>query len=98
MPDNSTVSRRQKTLQVTIGAVPTTTGLHLLVDSTGIKLPGKRVMAPDFDRQVAELQARAAVLHRLTRLGPQVTVPVLKKTDYRSRQLGLRSICSTKPP
>ena len=40
-PDYSTVSRRQKTLQVAIGAVPTTTGLHLLVDSTGIKMLGE---------------------------------------------------------
>ena len=32
VPDYSTVSRRQKTLKVTIGAVSTTTGLHLLVD------------------------------------------------------------------
>jgi hypothetical protein len=38
VPDYSTVSRRQKTLRVAIGAVPTTTGLHLLVDSTGIKM------------------------------------------------------------
>ena len=137
VPDYSTVSRRQKTLQVAIGAVPTTTGLHLLVDSTGIKmlgegewktkkhgadyrrqwrkahlgidastreirgraiwkrwsgyhrrslvetkmrcckLLGERVMARDFDRQVAELQVRAAVLNRFTRLGTPVTVPVL---------------------
>ncbi|MFC0254481.1 IS5 family transposase [Massilia consociata] len=41
VPDYSTVSRRQKTLQVAIGAVPTTTGLHLLVDSTGIKMLGE---------------------------------------------------------
>ena len=40
-PDYSTVSRRQKTLQVAFGAVPTTTGLHLLVDSTGIKMLGE---------------------------------------------------------
>ena len=38
VPDFSTVSRRQKHLSVTIAAQPTTTGLHLLVDSTGIKL------------------------------------------------------------
>ncbi len=38
VPDYSTVSRRQKTLKVAIGAVPPTTGLHLLVDSTGIKI------------------------------------------------------------
>lgn len=41
VPDFSTVSRRQKRLSVTIGAQPTTTGLHLLVDSTGIKMLGE---------------------------------------------------------
>lgn len=41
VPDYSTVSRRQKTLQVTIAVAPTTTGLHLLVDSTGIKMLGE---------------------------------------------------------
>jgi hypothetical protein len=40
-PDLSTVSRRQKHLSVTIGAQPTTTGLHLLIDSTGIKMLAK---------------------------------------------------------
>jgi hypothetical protein len=30
-----------RTFQVAIGAVPTTTGLHLLVDSTGIKMLGE---------------------------------------------------------
>jgi hypothetical protein len=32
------------------------------------KLLGERVMARDFDRQVAELQVRAAMLNRFTRL------------------------------
>jgi hypothetical protein len=41
VPDFSTVSRRQKHLSVTIGAQATTTGLHLLVDSTGIKMLGE---------------------------------------------------------
>jgi hypothetical protein len=41
VPDYSTVSRRQKTLQVAIGAAPTTTGLHLLADSTDIKMLGE---------------------------------------------------------
>ena len=41
------------------------------------KLPGERVMARDLDRQVAELQVRAAVLNRFTRLGNPSTVPVL---------------------
>ena len=41
------------------------------------KLLGERIMARDFDRQVAELQVRAAMLNRFTRLGTPVTVPVL---------------------
>lgn len=41
VPDFSTVSRRQKYLAVTITAHSTTTGLHLLVDSTGIKMIGE---------------------------------------------------------
>jgi hypothetical protein len=42
VPDFSTISRRQKQLSVAIGTQPTTTGLHLLVDSTGIKILGER--------------------------------------------------------
>ncbi|GGC23867.1 hypothetical protein GCM10011572_51720 [Pseudoduganella buxea] len=38
VPDFRTVSRHQKHLAVTINAHPTTTGLHLIVDSTGIKM------------------------------------------------------------
>ena len=41
VPDFSTVSLRQTHLSVTIGANATTTGLHLLVDSTGIKMLGE---------------------------------------------------------
>ena len=41
VPDDSPVSPRQKTLRVAIEVVPTTTGLHLLVDSTGIKMLGE---------------------------------------------------------
>jgi hypothetical protein len=40
------------------------------------KLLGERVMANDFDGQVAELQVRAAMLNRFTRL-PPITVPML---------------------
>jgi hypothetical protein len=38
------------------------------------KLLGERVMARDFDRQVAELQVRAAILNRFTRLGTPTIV------------------------
>src|SRR5471030_1312848 len=41
VPDFSTVSRCQKYLAVEISANATTTGLHLLVDSTGIKMLGE---------------------------------------------------------
>jgi hypothetical protein len=40
------------------------------------KLLGERVMARDFDRQVAELQIRAALLNRFTHLGAPLTVRV----------------------
>ena len=41
-----------------------------------VKLMGERVMARDFDRQVAELQVRAAILNRFTQLGTPETVRV----------------------
>jgi len=40
------------------------------------KLLGKRVMARDVDRQVAELQVRAAIVNRFARLGTPTTVAV----------------------
>ena len=40
-----------------------------------LKLLGERIMSRDFDRQVAELQIRAALLNRFTHLGTPVTVP-----------------------
>ncbi|WP_420010821.1 transposase, partial [Tateyamaria sp.] len=41
-----------------------------------VKLLGQGLMARDFDRQVAELQVRIAVLNRYTALGIPVTEPV----------------------
>ena len=41
MPDYSILSRRQKTLSVAITARPSQGGLHLLVDSTGVKMLGE---------------------------------------------------------
>ena len=38
-----------------------------------LKLLGQRLMARHFDRQVAELQVRIAVLNRYTALGIPVT-------------------------
>lgn len=38
-----------------------------------VKLLGQRLMARDFDRQVAELQVRIAVLNGYTALGIPVT-------------------------
>jgi len=40
------------------------------------KLLGERVMARDFDRQVAELQVRVAILNRFTQLGTPDTIRV----------------------
>lgn len=41
-----------------------------------VKLMGQSLMARDFDRQVAEIQLRVAVLNRYTALGIPVTEPV----------------------
>ena len=41
-----------------------------------VKLLGQRLMARDFDRQVADLQVRIAVLNGYTALGIPVTEPV----------------------
>jgi len=41
-----------------------------------VKLLGQSLVARDFDRQVAELQVRAAVLNRYTALGIPVTEPI----------------------
>jgi hypothetical protein len=41
-----------------------------------MKLLDQSLMARDFDRQVAEIQIRIAVLNRYTALGIPVTVPV----------------------
>jgi hypothetical protein len=38
-----------------------------------VKLLGQRLMARDFDRQVAEFQVRVAVLNGFTALGTPVT-------------------------
>jgi len=41
-----------------------------------VKLLGERVIARDFDRQVAELRVRAALLNRFTRSGTPTSVAV----------------------
>ena len=41
-----------------------------------LKLLGERLMAPDVDRQTAELQIRAALLNRFTQLGTPETIRV----------------------
>jgi hypothetical protein len=41
VPDYTTLRRRQKTLDVALGGRPSSGGLHLLVDSTGVKMMGE---------------------------------------------------------
>lgn len=41
-----------------------------------MKLLGQSLMASDFERQVAEIQIRIAVLNRYTALGIPITEPV----------------------
>ena len=51
------------------------------------KLLGERVVARDFDRQVAELQIRAAILNRFTPLGTLQTqrVGCVRTTEGKAR-------------
>ena len=42
-------------------------------NATSVKLLGQRLMARDFDRQVAEFQVRVAVLNGFTAIGIPVT-------------------------
>lgn len=40
VPDHSTVSRRLRKLNIVIPVMPRTEGMHLVVDSTGVKVYG----------------------------------------------------------
>ncbi|EHJ59882.1 transposase [Novosphingobium pentaromativorans US6-1] len=48
------------------------------------KLLGERVMAREFDRQVAELQIRAAILNRFTALGAPETQRVAQCSPFKA--------------
>ena len=79
VPDFSTVSRRQKTLQVQL-PYQKWSGYHRrsLVETKMhcFKRLGERVMARTFERQVVESHVRVALLNRFTQLGRPVTVAV----------------------
>lgn len=61
------------------------------------KLLGERVMACDFDRQVAEWQIRAAILNRFIRLGTPTTV-AMPHFRLGSGELRAQLIYVSKPP
>ena len=56
---------------------------------------GQSLMAQDFDRQVAEIQIRIAVLNRYTALGIPVTEPL--GSVWGKGENVLHTICTTKP-
>ena len=60
------------------------------------KLLGERVTSRYFDRQVAELQIRAAILTRSTALGPPSRSTKDRSVPGKGNS-GLRRICATKP-
>ena len=67
-----------------------------------LKLLGERVMARTFEPQVAELQIRAALLNRFTRLGIPHGWAFPKRWPWHKSvrgqgKLALRPICATKP-
>ena len=53
-----------------------TTGVACRDQDAVHQLMGERIMARNFERQVAELQVRAAILNRFTQLGTPETVRV----------------------
>ena len=61
-----------------------------------IKFMDERVMARDFDRQVAELQVRAAILNRFTQFGTPETVRVWCNCVRCQGQYVIRLNCATK--
>jgi len=61
-----------------------------------VKLWGQKVMACNFERQVAELHIRAAVLNGDTALGISVQSP--QNDSVRGKgTCGLHPLCATKP-
>ena len=60
------------------------------------KLLGERVMARDFERQVAELQIRAAILNRFTALETPQTQRVGRLCSTEGKP-DLTLICATEP-
>jgi hypothetical protein len=56
------------------GHISDPVAIHLLLCQTVSKLLGQRLSARDFDRQVAEIQIRAAILNGFTALGIPKTV------------------------
>ncbi len=61
-----------------------------------VKLLGQRLMARDFDRQVAEFQVRLAVLNGFTAPGIPVT-KVWGSSVRQKGQFGRQTICATEP-
>jgi hypothetical protein len=60
-----------------------------------VKLLGQRLMARDFDRQVAELQVRIVILNGYTALGVPVTKAVGQVSVREKEHSGYRLICVT---
>lgn len=62
---------------------------HSLVETRTrcVKLLGERAMVHDFDRQVAELQVRAAVLNRFMGLGTPIMVAMSQVRLFRANSL-----------
>ena len=65
----STLCRRQKKIDIAISYQKSHEGLHLLIDSTGLKFLGDKLSAMSFDSQVNEVHARVTVLNKYTELG-----------------------------
>ena len=58
-----------KQIDIAISYQKSHEGLHLLIDSTGLKFLGDKLSAMSFDSQVNEVHARVIVLNKFTKLG-----------------------------
>jgi hypothetical protein len=62
-----------------------------------VKLLGQRLMARDFDRQVAEVEVRIAILNGYAALGIPAQKPWSKSVRGKGRTVH-QQICGTKSP
>jgi hypothetical protein len=92
VPDFSTISRRQKYLSVTVGVQPTTTGLHLLIDSRASRCWGKASGRPkSMGPTIVASGARSTFVIKNARITPGVFFCCCRSTWLFARRAKIHS-------